>query len=210
VSHVAEGAGHTVTESMRKMSIDLFEKCHKGLHPRVLDEVNAKFDQAKKLEETQKFKDAASKYKSVLATKGLPDDFRKQAKDGQTQAVLSEMGKTNASIVETWDGSRKTVVAGLTTFPGVLEFRKLLDDQRKPFRGSELDAFFAQAETASQVISHINIHMKDVDAATAKGGKGPAQKLLNRKLLPLLEKIEVAEIEAALESHLKKLPEAVE
>ena len=34
--------------------------------------------------------------------------------------------------------------------------------------------------------------------------------LLNKKIVPLLEKIEIAEIEAALEGHLKKLPEAVE
>ena len=33
---------------------------------------------------------------------------------------------------------------------------------------------------------------------------------LNKKLLPLLEKIEIAEIKTALETHLKRLPEAVE
>jgi pimeloyl-ACP methyl ester carboxylesterase len=209
VSHVAEGVGHTVTDSMLKMMVDLFEKCHKGLHPRVLEQVEAKFEDAKKLEESQKFKDAATKYKSVLATKSLPDDLKKQAKDGQLKAILSEMGKANPQITKTWDDSRKTVADALTTFPGLLEFRKVLDTQRVPFRGSELDAYFAQSETASQIISQISIYLKDLETATAKGGKGPSQKALNRKLLPLLEKIDIPEIKAALEPHLAKLPEPV-
>ncbi len=208
VFHIAEGAGHTITDSMRKMTVDLFEKCHKGLHPRVLEQVEAKFDEAKKLEESQKFKEAASRYKSVLSTRSLPDDLKQQAEDGQIKALLSEMAKNNPQITRTWEDARKAILASLKDFPPLLEFRKLLDDSRRPFRGSkELDAFFAQAETASQIISHINLHLKDVEAATAKGGKGPSQKLLDRRIAPLLAKIDIAEIRSALNAHLKRLPE---
>ncbi len=210
VHHIAEGAGHVITDSMRKMSIDLFEKCHKGLHPRVLEQVEAKFDEAKKLEETQKFREAAARYKSVLATKSLPDDLKKQAEDGQITALLSEMAKSNASIAATWEQSRNAVLAALNDFPPVLEFRKLLDDSRRPFRGSrELDAFFAQAETASQVISHIKLHLKDVEEATAKSAKVPPQKPLNRRINPLLAKIDIAEIRSSLDAHIAKLPEGI-
>ena len=215
VHHVAEGAGHTVTDSMRKMTVDLYEKCFKGLPPRVLEQVEAKFDEAKKLEETTKFKDAAGKYKTILATKGLPDDLKTQARDGQTKALLGEMAKTNPKIAETWDASRAAVLAALKDFPGVLPFRKLLDDSRRSFRGTELDSFFTQAETASQVISHITLHLKDVDAASAKntsgaaGAKTPSQKALNRKLVPLLEKIDDSQIKSLLEPYLAKLAEPV-
>lgn len=210
VTHIAEGAGHTVTDSMRKMTVDLYEKCNNGLHPHIMDEVMAKFDQAKKLEESQKFRDAARQYKSVLGTKGLPDDLKKQANDGQSQALLNEMAKSTPGIARTWDESRKAVLAAIVDFPGVLEFRKLLDEHRKPFRGNDLDEFFQQAATASQIISHITLHMKDVDAATDRGGKGPSQKLLNRRLQPLLAKIDDSQISTALDGHLKRLPEAVE
>ena len=210
VHHIAEGAGHTITDSMRKMTVDLFEKCHKGLHPRVLEQVEAKFEEAKKLEETQKFKDAATRYKAVLATKSLPDDLKAQAQEGQTKALLADMAKTNPQITETWETSRKAVLAALKDFPPLLEFRKLLDDSRRPFRGSkELDGFFAQAETASQIISHINLHLKDVEAATSKGGKGPSQKPLDRRIAPLLTKIDIPEIRSALDAHLAKLPEPI-
>ncbi len=215
VHHIAEGAGHTVTESMRKMTVDLYEKCFKGLAPRVLEQVEAKFDEAKKLEESSKFKDAAGRYKSILATKSLPDDLKAQARDGQTKAILGDMARTNPKISETWESSRAAILAALKEFPGVLPFRKLLDDSRKSFRGTELDSFFVQAETASQVISHLTLHQKDVDAAAAKnpaavgGAKGPSQKALNRKLLPLLEKIDDAQIRATLEPHLAKLAEPV-
>ncbi|MEX2216904.1 MAG: hypothetical protein WD768_22515 [Phycisphaeraceae bacterium] len=210
LAHVAEGAGHVVTDSMRTQSVDLFEKCFMGLAPRVLDQVNAKFEEAKKLEEDGKFKNAVSTYKSILTTKDLPDSFKSQAFAAKTKALLSDMALTNADIPAKWEASRKTVIDAIVTFPGLLDYRKLITDQRLPFRGSELDAFFAQAENAGFIVNHITLHMQNVDLATSKGAKGPPQSPLNRRIMPLLKRIEDASLLQALQTHIKKLPEAVE
>ena len=210
LAHVAEGAGHTVTDSMRQQSIDLFEKCFMGLAPRVLDQVNAKFDEAKKLEEEGKHRNAVTTYRSILTTKDLPDSFKSQAFEGKTRALLSDMATTNPDAPKAWETSRKAVVDALTTFPGLLEYRSLITEQRIPFRGSELDAFFAQAENAGFIVNHISLHMKNVELANSKNAKGPSQTTLNRRILPLMKKIEDASIVEALGTHIKTLPEPVE
>lgn len=210
VSHIAEGAGHTITDSMRKMTVDLYERCFKGLAPRVMEEVESKFAAAKELSEAGKHREAIGKYKSILATKDLPADLAQRATELRIDAELSRLAERNENVRDQWSQARQTVAEALVEFPGVLEIRKLIDEQRRPFRASELDDFFDQATTASYIVNHVLTHLKTVEAAQERGGTGPNQVLLNRRIVPLLKRVTDSQLLAALERHFKKLPGPVE
>jgi hypothetical protein len=120
----------------------------------------------KVLDEAAKTKDVASSgyYKAAVglyvASRGLSlDDGRRARAEEITREVAPKIEAAQRTVQEAMKDAEATVL------------KKVIEDQRKPFKGTEADLWFQDAETVAKLMRGLSMFQKQAAAASEKEKK---------------------------------------
>jgi hypothetical protein len=108
--------------------------------------------------------------KLFVAKVNLLEDAKALYLDAERQKKIKELTEGLPADIET---HKQAVIAALKEFKDVQTFTSVLNEQRKPFRGTRLEAWFTQAESAAKAAQLVISYGQKVASAKLTGLKAP-------------------------------------